>query len=390
MLLWLKDVPSFNIDSIESDQEICDFVDSIVTCSTDNLSDNLVKMQTHHHSHTCYKGRKNSQCRFNIPYYPMRCTTILRPLPEDFPGQQRKKYEKILELVKQQLTDKDTMKMSYKILLHTLNIHQDEYLLAIRTSLSKPQLYLRRDPKDILISPYCKKIIDLMRSNINIQFVLDAFGAATYIIDYINKSNRGMSQILKEVLQQIREGKDSLRKGLTKISNTFYNNSELSIQEACYNILQIPLSKSSEECVFIPTFPMAERVRLVKSQNKLEELDEDSTEIFESGLIEHYANRPDSLKHESLAEFAANFTYSSVHTKTSLPLKNNSGYVTRRSKSRVIRYRNYHYEIDPQNYLRENLMLFMPWTNEINDILDKDMEQLFASHSHTINEKKII
>ncbi|KAK3914189.1 ATP-dependent DNA helicase [Frankliniella fusca] len=41
MLLWLKDVPSFNIDSIESDQEICDFVDSIVTCSTDNLSDNL-------------------------------------------------------------------------------------------------------------------------------------------------------------------------------------------------------------------------------------------------------------------------------------------------------------------------------------------------------------
>ncbi|KAK3923892.1 Maturase K [Frankliniella fusca] len=91
MLLWLKDAPSFNIDSIESDQEICDFVDSIVTCSTDNLSDNLVKIQTHHHSHTCYKGRKNSQCRFNIPYYPMRCTTILRPLPEDFPGQQRKK-----------------------------------------------------------------------------------------------------------------------------------------------------------------------------------------------------------------------------------------------------------------------------------------------------------
>ncbi|KAK3915798.1 ATP synthase gamma chain [Frankliniella fusca] len=107
MLLWLKDAPSFNIDSIESDQEICDFVDSIVTCSTDNL--------------------------------------------KDFPGQQRKKYEKILELVKQQLTDKDTMKMSYKILLHTLNIHHDEYLLAIRTSLSKPQLYLRRDPKDIYL-----------------------------------------------------------------------------------------------------------------------------------------------------------------------------------------------------------------------------------------------
>ncbi|KAK3910225.1 Oligopeptide transporter 2 [Frankliniella fusca] len=96
--------------------------------------------------------------------------------------------------------------------------------------------------------------------------------------------------------------------------------------------------------------------------------------------MEHYANRKDSLKHKSVAEFAANFTYSSVHTKTSLPLKNNSGYVSRGSKSRVIRYRNYQYKIDPENYIRENLVLFMPWTN---------MERLFASHSHTINEKKI-
>ena len=157
----------------------------------------------------------------------------------------------------------------------------------MRSSLRTHQVFIKRRPTDIFMSPYSPKILTLMRSNMNLQFVLDAYGAACYIIDYINKSCGGMSKIMRNVLQEIRECNEGLQESLRKISNTFHNNSELSIQEACYNILQLPLSKSSEESIFIPTFPPDERVHMVKSQAKLEMLDDNSTENDENGLIEH-------------------------------------------------------------------------------------------------------
>lgn len=127
----------------------------------------------------------------------------------------------------------------------------------------------------------------LMRSNINLQFVLDAYAAACYIIDYIKKSSTGMSKIMRNVLKEIREGNENSQQSLRKIRNTFHNNSELSIKEACYNLLQLPLSKSSEECIFIPTFPPDERVHLIKSQDQLQDLDTSFTDIYEHGLLEH-------------------------------------------------------------------------------------------------------
>ncbi|KAK3913957.1 polyprotein [Frankliniella fusca] len=96
----------------------------------------------------------------------------------------------------------------------------------------------------IFKSPYSPKILTLMRSNTNLQFVLNAYGAACYIIDYINKSCRGINKIIRDELQEITEGNDTLKESLCKISNSFHNNSELSIQGACYNnILKLPLSK---------------------------------------------------------------------------------------------------------------------------------------------------
>lgn len=134
--------------------------------------------------------------------------------------------------------------------------------------------------------------------------------------------------------------------------------------------------------VFIPTFPLEERVRLVEGQDQLEKLQEDSTDIFEHGLLEHYCNRPDSLETQSLAEFAANYSYSTTSGPNALPLKTKDGYLRRRTKIRIIRYRNY--ELDPDNYIREHVMLYLPWRDEKKDILDKDLEEVFKS-----NEKKI-
>ncbi|KAK3909785.1 Pheromone-regulated membrane protein 6 [Frankliniella fusca] len=255
MLVWLKNAPVFEPDSFPSHENVCNFVDKIIFCSPEDLSEKLIAMQTHKHSHTCHERNNVNQYRFNIPYYRMNKTCFLLPLSEDHNTKDTKKYEKRQKKIQEHLNNDIVKNMSFGESLISLKISEEEYYLAIRTSLTKPRLFLRR-------------------------------------------------------------------KSSTKLSaNAFYNNSELSIQEACYNILQIPLSRSSEECISIPTFPAKDRVRM-------------------------------------------------------------------RTKPRIIRYRNYHSEIDSDNFIRENLMLFTPWNIEQKDILDKNVEDLFTVNKDSISDNK--
>ncbi|KAK3921374.1 ATP-dependent DNA helicase [Frankliniella fusca] len=388
MLLWLQNAPIYESGNRNSRRAVCKFIDSIISCSSSELSEDLRACQTHRHSHTCTKRNGSDECRFGIPYLPMKNTKILEPLSEDLSRNEKNYYNKLLEKIRSTLNSEEVMSMDFDEFLKTIDLEEKEYIQVLRSSLKNPQIFIRRDPKDILISPFSPKLISLMRSNQNIQFVLDAFGAACYVIDYINKTDKGMSNLMRDILQEVRENNESIKQGLRMISNTFHNNSELCIQEACYNILQLHMSECSEECIFIPTFPPNERVKLVKSQEKLESLEDDSTDIFEGGLLDHYVNRPNTLSLITLAEFAAQYRFSTSPTKHSLKLKRNKGYITKRTKPRVIRYRNYHYELEPDNYLREHLMLYHPWKNESKDILQQDIEKLFKEHKDSIQKVK--
>ncbi|KAE8739093.1 hypothetical protein FOCC_FOCC015416 [Frankliniella occidentalis] len=191
--------------------EVCAFVDEIITCSSEHISEDLAKLQTHRHSHTCQKRTNTEECRFGIPYFPMKQTCILDPISENHTTSETRKYSKIMQKVKKQLLQEETKNMTHDQFLNNIEVTEKMYIMAIRNTLKKSQLFIKRSPKNIFISPYSTKIIQLMRSNVNVQFVLDAFGAATYIIDYINKSSRGMSNLMREVLKEVREGNDNLR-----------------------------------------------------------------------------------------------------------------------------------------------------------------------------------
>lgn len=77
---------------------------------------------------------------------------------------------------------------SYEDFLRLFQFPHDKYILALRSTLDKPKIYYKRGPQDVRTNPYSTKILSLMRSNMDIQYVLDAFGAATYVVNYLNKS----------------------------------------------------------------------------------------------------------------------------------------------------------------------------------------------------------
>ena len=72
-----------------------------------------------------------------------------------------------------------------------------------------------------------------------------------------------------------------------------------------YIVLQLPMRKASREIAFINTTPPEERVELLKPLNDLKQIDDDSEEIYTSGVLKRYCKLPAKLEHLTLADWAA-------------------------------------------------------------------------------------
>ena len=123
MLLWLDGAPTFDINDSVSKQNVCNFIDNIISCSSENLSEDLIKLQTHKHTHTCKRKNGNTdECRFGIPYFPMKSTKILAPLPNDLDPRLESKYKSMLKKIKSKLNDEDTLHLSFEEFLKKLKM----------------------------------------------------------------------------------------------------------------------------------------------------------------------------------------------------------------------------------------------------------------------------
>jgi hypothetical protein len=209
----------------------------------------------------------------------------------------------------------------------------------------------------------------------DIQFVLDGYACAKYVVNYINKSSGGVGKMLRKANEEIRLGNTNLRDRLRQFGNIFNNFSQISQQEAAIGLLGIPLVNCSRSDVYINTSLPNERTFLIKSQKELEELPENSEDIAASSLIDKYIDRPDELESLCLAEFGAYYDYQKKKPPSqAIPLKTLPGFISRRNKARIIRFRNYGEKVDQQNYFREQLMLYTPWRNEEQHLLQKHLE----------------
>ena len=106
----------------------------------------------------------------------------------------------------------------------------------------------------------------------DIQFVLDPYACAVYIVSYITKGQRGMSKLLCKACDEAKEGNKDIVNKARHFGNKFLNAVEISAQEAVYLVLQMPLRRSSREFQFINTSDPDERTFLVKSMEKIKEL----------------------------------------------------------------------------------------------------------------------
>ena len=416
-LFWDATAPTY---TGSDDADVITYINNSMTCSDSAVPPELVNLQRHNHSHTCRKTRRE-RCRFGFPKPPMPQTVILKPIDpaEDIDLPQCAKNWKTISTLLESFNQ--GCDMTFAAFLHHIRLSYHEYIAAVRYSIGRPTVFLRRTLSQIRINAYNIHLLKAWRANMDIQFVLDVYACATYIASYLLKSQKGMSELLRTACQEVRDGNLSIKQSLRTIGNKFVNSHEMSAQEACYLLQQLPFRKASGQIIFVNTSPPADRVTLLIPNHVLATLHPDSEDVSQPGLLSYYATRPAEFATLTLAEFATE--YDVIHptkqprrsqklaatqldgflpedpsretenddadvtdTVASTPHTQSKVRQLRKRKTRKI-IRTVHFKKDTheENHFRELLMLYYPWRDETTDLLGA-----FPCFKDSYNAKKEI
>ena len=155
----------------------------------------------------------------------MPSTMILKPL--DLSDLDEKEIEhlkanllKITNLLTNMKLGSD-INFGFDEFLRKLHLTVDSYILSICYSLKRETLFLKRSPSEIRINMYNVNLLKAWRANLDIQYVLDPYSCAAYILSYITKGQRGMSRLLEKACQEAKSGNKDLINQVRHIGNKF-------------------------------------------------------------------------------------------------------------------------------------------------------------------------
>ena len=230
----------------------------------------------------------------------MRCTQILYPFDNETSPTVAKPSKELWKSIKNKLNDlKDGEDITFDQLLQELDVSERRYILAIQSSLNSPTIFLKRSPNELRINNYNQTCLQAWRANMDIQYVLDVYACAMYIVSCISKALKGMSELLRKAVQEAKEGNTNIKQQVRDIGNKFLNSVEISAQEAVYVVLQLPMRKASLSIIIINTSLPAEPVELLKPWSEIENLSHDCEEIQSGGLLKRYIEHPKCMQNIS-------------------------------------------------------------------------------------------
>ncbi len=401
---WIKGAPVYDPNKPENDQNVTKFIDSWISTEVEVKpeEEKYLKYQIHKHSTSCRK-RGEAICRFGIPFFPMKATTILKPLTDDEVDDERLQTLKDwYQELRQTLNEMgEGLDINHEQFLKKINMSETVYFLTIRSSLNTAKVFYKRKPNALRVNPYMRGMLAVIKANHDVQYPLNVYALVCYVADYLLKSQRGLSATLEQACRDVLDGDMKLKQQIRHIGYKLLSTIETSAPEACYYIMQIPFTYCSVEVVFIPTSPPEDRTYILKSEEELSEMPEESRDVLKSNSIAAYAKRPKRLHNMCLADYVSELTVQyHKNGKNSeiiqngdqvnifdydendddiilseeeenfdinddiFPLITKSATFKKRRNPRVIRFVNYSRSHDPENYCREKLLLYMPWRRE--------------------------
>ena len=203
-----------------------------------------IKYQMHRHSRKgCHVGNTN-KCRFGFPVPPIPKTQVIEPIHFEN-ADTEEHYKHLWKKIKKHLDDLgmgDDVQELFQEMIQTSGITYEDYIKAVRTSVSYSKVFMRRSPNEIHVNNYMKNCLHYWRANHDIQPVLDPFASIQYILSYVTKAQKGMSSIMDKACSEAYVDHMTLKESVHHIGNAFLNAVETSQQEAACLLLQIPIT----------------------------------------------------------------------------------------------------------------------------------------------------
>ncbi|CAF3076780.1 unnamed protein product [Rotaria sp. Silwood2] len=227
----------------ETHEEIVKFCDKCIMTQFPLLDEdtelhNIVKeAQSHYrnHSKSCLKYHETLD-RFEFPRSVARRTFICEPIEVDNDNDKqytKKKKEKMLSW-----SDFDTLPTKY-------NWNYEDYECVLRVVHTRTVIIHKREPNGRWINQYNEELLRVWKANMDIQFVLDTYASEKYLMSYTTKSEREKSLLFEGIHKEYREGNMSVREEMKKLTDTFFNHRQVSVQEAIYSMTKMSPTYSS-------------------------------------------------------------------------------------------------------------------------------------------------
>ena len=243
-------------------------------------------------------------------------------------------------------------------------------------------LLLKRGTRDIFTNNYNKFLIPIHQANQDIQFVTDEYAVAQYILNYLLKNESGISAFLKQIDEEAtKEGEPTLTT-IKKLGKVLNKGREISMQEAIYRALGLPMTKFSDVVRFIDTSHPHRREGLLKSN--VTEMEGDDNKIFHNSYHDNYEIRPEDeessqyWKNLCLADFVAEYSIDYTRNQKNIQLQDGKSFISKRKRQCVLRYF-LKYDSE-EEFCRALCILFLPFRNEIIDLHSRNPISLYEDN----------
>ena len=118
-------------------------------------------------------------------------------------------------------------------------------------------------------------------ANVDLQPVFNHYKCITYVCSYFTKDETECSQAIINATREAKTNNLSVAEGLRKIGAAFLSTREVSSQECVYRCMpELWLRKIFPGTVLVSTDLPEKRVRVAKSKQELDDLDDESTDNY--------------------------------------------------------------------------------------------------------------
>lgn len=257
----------------------------------------------------------------------------------------------------------------------------------------------KRSAQAQYVNAYNSEVLRHWRANMDIQVICNAEGAAYYVCSYICKSEpddlkNALGQLIQSMSQQAEQLTSFQR--LLKIGHCLIQHRRMSTQEASNRLGSDWLVKSSRKIIYLNTRLEKNSFKKLKKRSILKDLADNSTDIFQTNILDYYRHRPIEFKHRSLFYFASWFETCPAPQTNSARIRTNQlqrVYITsfdvwlkKRSKPCVLRFPSF--ALLSEDYFLCMLMLLYPHYSETELLqpCSSFQESFFAKRSHFDSE----